>query len=246
MCYFFQIQTLAPQGNLRDVMSPSHPVLSAVPQTSIWSSGVDIEANAPRLDLTVAPQIPVSAPVSVSAPISVLGPLQVETQAPEQASTLITALHQPPVPVSSPAIAMPQTCPATAPTSIPMQVQLAVPASASVPSEAVVSAPCSTFELPNILSTISDTPLTGKPQFPVPGLVSTSIPTTLPALSVGPTPAAASIPAPVQPAGIQTAVSGHECSSLATTQQNLKTQSSSLQQELSLEVGIKPHFAHFQ
>lgn len=241
MCYFFQVQAIAPQGNLGDVhlLSSVHPVLPAV-QTHLWGSGVDTETTAPGLDLTVAPTAPVPAPASIS--------VQVETQAPAQTPALVAAQNQPPVPAQ--AVAMPQT-PASTHVKDPTSVQ----ALASAPVQAPVSASGPTFEPPKSSSTSSDaTSAVDKPKLSVPGLSSAPIPITLPAsvesaaAAHAPTPVAASVPAPVlQPAGIQTAASVSECSSLATTQQNLEqtSASSSLQQEPCVEVGMNPESAHF-
>lgn len=255
MSYFFQVQTVAPQGNLGDVqlLASVHTVLPAV-QTSLWRSGADAETTAPGLDVTVAPTISVPVPASVS----VLAPVEVETQARAQIPTVIPALKQTPVLVSAQAASMPQTPSSThskAPSSVPIRLPIAVPVSASVPGQSPVSAPSPTFDLPNALSKSSDTSsVTGKPQFSVPGLVSAPVRVTLPASvqavapSPAPVPVAPSIPAPVlQPAGIQTAVSVPEHASLATTQQNLETTSaaSTLQQEPCVEVGMKPNVSTF-
>ncbi|XP_027134693.1 serine/threonine-protein kinase WNK2 isoform X12 [Larimichthys crocea] len=223
-----QVQAIAPQGNLGDVhlLSSVHPVLPA----HLWGSGVDTETTAPGLDLTVAPTAPVPAPASIS--------VQVETQAPAQTPALVAAQNQPPVPAQ--AVAMPQT-PASTHVKDPTSVQ----ALASAPVQAPVSASGPTFEPPKSSSTSSDaTSAVDKPKLLVPGLSSAPIPITLPAsvesaaAAHAPTPVAASVPAPVlQPAGIQTAASVSECSSLATTQQNLEqtSASSSFQQEPCVE-----------
>ncbi|KAG8007776.1 Serine/threonine-protein kinase WNK2, partial [Nibea albiflora] len=116
---------------------------------------------------------------------------------------------------------------------------------APAPVQAPVSASGPTFEPPPFDSTSADaTSAVDKPKLTVPGLSSAPIPVALPAslesvaAAHAQTPVAASVPAPVlQPAGIQTAVSVSECSSLATTQQNLEqtSASSSLQQEPCVE-----------
>lgn len=200
MCYFFQVQTIAPQGNLGDVqlLTAVHPVLPAV---SLWGSGVNTETTAPG---TVAHTILASAPVSISTTV------QVEAQTP----ALIPAQKQASGLVSTP-----------------------------------VSASGSTLEPPNVSSTNSDASLViGNSQLSVPGMGSAPISVMLPAQTQAAGPAlasatvAVSVPAPaLQPAGIQTTVSMSECASLATTQQNLDTTSTSstLQQESCVEVGIK-------
>ncbi|XP_044029310.1 serine/threonine-protein kinase WNK2 isoform X4 [Siniperca chuatsi] len=226
-----QVQRIAPQGNLGDVhlLASVHPELPAV-QAPLWGSGVDAETTAAGLDLTIAPTVP--APVSVSVSVTA----QVETQAPAQ--------NQPPVPLS----AMPQTQASTlvkAPTSVPIQVPSAVQAPASAPVQTPVSASGPTFESPK--SSDTSFPI-AKPKLSVPGLASAPVPGMLPAPvqsaapGHAPAPVATSVPAPVlQPAGIQTAVSVSECTSQATTQQNLEltSASSTLQEEPCVEDGLQ-------
>ncbi|XP_029990606.1 serine/threonine-protein kinase WNK2 isoform X4 [Sphaeramia orbicularis] len=245
-----QMQTIAPQGNLGDVqlLAHVHHVLPSV-HTPLWGNGADAETPAVGLKLSVAPVIPNAdagpalapasapphAPASAppQAPASVSTTVQVETQAPAQTPALGPAQNQTQVP-AQPA-AMPQTQPSAstlvnASASVPVQVP-----APSAPAQATPFQAGPTLEPPQVSSTNSHlSSTTGKLQQPVPVSLPTQAQSAAPAIV--PAPVAVSVPAPVlQAAGIHTAVSLPECASLATTQQNLDTASSTYQQELYTE-----------
>nr|XP_046239618.1 serine/threonine-protein kinase WNK2 isoform X2 [Scatophagus argus] len=236
-----QVQMIAPEGNLGDahLLAPVHPVLPAV-QSSLWRSGV--ETTAAGLDLTVAPTVP--APVPAPASISASATAQVETQVPAKTPALVPAQNQPPVPVSTQGAAMPDAPASTlvkAPTLVPIQVPKSGQALVSGPVQAPVSASGTTSEPPKSSSASSDiSSAFGEPQLSVPVVATAPVAVTLPASvqSAAPARAPAPVAAPaLQLAGIQTALSVSECSSLATTQQNLESTSASstLQQEPCVE-----------
>lgn len=230
-------------GILEDVqhLAAVPPVLPAG-QTPLWGSGADTETNAASIHFSAAPTTSAPAPASVSVSAAV----QVASQAAAQTPALVRAQNQPPVPASVQAAAMPQmpvSALLKASPSVPVQASTAVQAPASAPPQVPVSV--LTVELTMVSSTSPDASAAmDKPQISGPGLVSGPIPVTLPA----PLQSVAPVAAPVlQPAGSQTTVLVPPCASLVNTQQNIAaaSASSTLQQEPSVEVGIKPKFVHF-
>ncbi|XP_029906499.1 serine/threonine-protein kinase WNK2 isoform X2 [Myripristis murdjan] len=255
-----QVQAIAAQESLGDVqvLAPAHPVLPAG-QTPLWGSRLDAETTAAGLDITLsavsAPTIPATpqAPATALASVSVSATVQVESQAAAQAPSSVPAQSQVPVPVTAQATTLPQAsattlAPIPASVPVPSQVSTAAPVQAQTKVQAPVSAPGPTLEPSAVSSASSGSSAPAKPQSSVLGLVSAPVSVTLPAPVQAATPGlatapvAASVPAPVlQPAGMQTAAPVPECTSLATTQQNLDTASasSSPQPEHSVEEALQ-------
>lgn len=240
---------IAPEGNLGEIshLAPVHSVLPSV-QTGIWGSGVDAETKSSGLGMVAAPTD--SAPVQRQVSISVSNSVKVETQAPTQTPALVPTqpTTQTPVPISAAILDTLASTYIEAPPKIPIQVPTVGQTLATAPVQAAVFASGPTFERPKTSTTKTDTPSAiGDRKPSVPGLSLVPIPVTLPVplQSTAPASIAAAVPAPVlQPAGIQTGLSMSECASLMKSQQKFESTSgsSTLQQEPSVEVGIKPGF----
>lgn len=238
---------IAPEGNLGEIshLAPVHSVLPSV-QTGIWGSGVDAETKSSGLGMVAAPTD--SAPVQRQVSISVSNSVKVETQAPTQTPALVPTQNQTPVPISAAILDTLASTYIEVPPKIPIQVPTVGQTLATAPVQAAVFASGPTFERPKTSTTKTDTPSAiGDRKPSVPGLSLVPIPVTLPVplQSTAPASIAAAVSAPVlQPAGIQTGLSMSECASLMKSQQKFESTSgsSTLQQEPSVEVGIKPGF----
>ncbi|XP_041672690.1 serine/threonine-protein kinase WNK2 isoform X2 [Cheilinus undulatus] len=211
------------------VQAPVQPVLPVAP-APLWGSGVDTESTAIGQDLPVAPKG--KAPVQDS--ISVSATEKTGAQAHIQPLALVQEQDQPSVPVPAQAASIPETTASTHPKP-PTSVLIQAPITDQAPFQAPVSVSGPYLEPSKGFSTSSDTS----------GLVSTSVPVSVPAATIqsavaakAPAPVAASAQAPaLQPDGTQTAGSVSECASLATAQQNFEptSTSSTFQQEPCIE-----------
>lgn len=138
MSYFFQVQTIAPQGNLGEVqlLASIHPVVPAV-QTSLWRSGADAETTSARLDLSVAATVPASVPSQ--PPVSASSPTFELPKASCTSSDTFSVTGKPqfsvPDLVSAPAsVTLPTSVQAADPSLAPVPVAASIPAAALQPA----------------------------------------------------------------------------------------------------------------
>eukprot|EP00064_Thunnus_orientalis_P002560 superscaffoldBa00000193_g2567 len=218
-----------------------------------------LSADQPSSHLS-PPDIATSFPQSVSSAPTPHLPLQINTQFPPPHPVVQTGGHKPPpfspAPLPSaysssiPPISSSYYSPSPHHPTLPLIPHAALP---SIPTLGTPQTPLSTPQhVPSVAPPIPLLAMAmsfavpqqqGGPSISQPNHVSFHSTHPLPLSQVQPTPYPAPHPEqelaeqPVQPAGIQTAVSMPECASLATTQQNLETTSASstLQKESCVE-----------